>query len=627
MKSIKLKFENQTKTRINVMGLDNSKKKSLQRMLLKQGIFDVPDIMSDNIFPTEILCSSTKNNFITVYLTIRKKHEILKEIKENILKAVYEASLIFENENISEEVEGNKKNELGKFKKEYIAILNQFSKLSLNKFYEVDNIERIFDCIKFNELLNEVKKIDNNNEQEITDGNDDFIWKRYFNEFEINFQKHYYKWMKMISKYYVDNEEGFEYINEDVDFNNKYSNQDFEGLCKILYGAKSSCALMIERAYIEAPSSKEQFSGNVYVYYDKDTQYNNVAQIIENRIGEDYKELFIISANCNEEMEYFSKFKENINKITLNKRIFCILNEFDFYRKQLLRNETKISSFNSEGNLVDTIKFNVSKKMGISIDKIIITEQFNDIDKNTLITLKSNNDFLQLLKLIKVESENLGNVIKIKPSNREKIISISLNQERMSVQALMGMLYERYNGYLVDLWNKIIEDEESRIDAQKYYYSTIRTIIRSRKDDYKEYKLISYKISDQNHNKIIDFSLRSGDYNDGKKILKMLVNYGYDTVGFNSNENKILVTVNGQISQEDKENLIKSIKGRLEESAINYFENAFLMNISRKKFNDNSLYKALECEKSITIDDFYSAFKEIFKKMSENILRYEVCLQ
>ena len=77
----------------------------------------------------------------------------------------------------------------------------------------------------------------------------------------------------------------------------------------------------------------------------------------------------------------------------------------------------------------------------------------------------------------------------------------------------------------------------------------------------------------------------------------------------------------------DKENLIKSIKGRLEESAINYFENAFLMNISRKKFSDNSLYKALECEKSITIDDFYSAFKEIFKKMSENILRYEVCLQ
>ena len=129
-----------------------------------------------------------------------------------------------------------------------------------------------------------------------------------------------------------------------------------------------------------------------------------------------------------------------------------------------------------------------------------------------------------------------------------------------------------------------------------------------------------------NYKNIIDFSLRSGDYNDGKRILKMLVNYGYHTVGFDSNENKILVNVNGEISQEDKDNLIKSIKGRLEENVMNYFESAFLMDVSRKKFNDNSLYKALEYERNINIDDFYSAFKEIFKKMSENIIRYEVCL-
>ena len=104
----------------------------------------------------------------------------------------------------------------------------------------------------------------------------------------------------------------------------------------------------------------------------------------------------------------------------------------------------------------------------------------------------------------------------------------------------------------------------------------------------------------------------------------MLVNYGYHTVGFNSHENKILVTVNGEISKEDKENLIRLIKGRLEESAVKYFENAFLMDISRKKFNVNSLRSCLEFEKSITIDDFYNAFKEAFKKMSENIERYEV---
>ena len=107
----------------------------------------------------------------------------------------------------------------------------------------------------------------------------------------------------------------------------------------------------------------------------------------------------------------------------------------------------------------------------------------------------------------------------------------------------------------------------------------------------------------------------------------MLVAYGYQTVGFNSNENKILVNVNGEISQEDKDKLIKSIKGRLEENAINYFQNAFLMDISRKKFNTNNLYKALEIEKSMTIDDFYSAFKEMFRKISDSIVRYEVCLK
>ena len=228
--------------------------------------------------------------------------------------------------------------------------------MSLNKFYEVDNIEKIFESIKFNELLNEVKKINYINNQEIIEDKDDFIWEKYFNEFQMNFQKQYCKWMKMISKYYVDNEYGHEYINEDQDFINKYSNKDFYSLCKILYGIKSSCALMIERAYIEAPSSKEQFSGNVYIYYAKDTQYKNIAQIIENRISEDYKELFMILANCSEDMKYFSKFKENINKITLDKRIFCILNEFDFYRRQLLRDENKINFLIVNGNLVDTYK-------------------------------------------------------------------------------------------------------------------------------------------------------------------------------------------------------------------------------------------------------------------------------
>ena len=625
MKNIKRKFENETKTRINIVGSFNSSKINLIRMLVKQGIFNIKDFISDNYlnsFPTEMLCSSTKSNIVTVYLNIKKKEDLYKDLKGIILEAVYEASLIFNNENIkcSEEIE------VIKFKQKYISILNQFYNSSLNNFYEVDSIEKVFELIKFDKLLSELKEINNIINQDILEDKDDVIWEKFFGDFEISFQRQYFKWMKRIFEHYTENEEGYEYVNQHND-NIKYSNNDFDSLCKIIYGRRSSCALMIERAYIKAPSSKEQFVGNVYIYYTEDFKNRNVGQIIENRISEAYKEVFVVLSDCSDDMSYFSMLKERINKATLDRKVFCILDEFNSYRVKLFREQNKINYINSKNNFVDSIKMSISRKIGISSDKIIVTEQFNDIDKITLQTLNTNDDFINLLKLIKLESESIGNVIKIKPLKKERIISISLNQERMSVQALMGMLYERYNGYLVDLWKKIIEYEESSIDNKKYNYSTIRTLIRSRKDSDKEYKYEFLDECNQNYKKIIDFSLRSGDYNDSKKILKMLVNYGYNTVGFNSNENKIIVTVNGEISKEDKDNLVKLIKGRLEESAINYFESAFLKKVSQNKFNANSLHKALECEKNITIDDFYSAFKEIFEKMSYNIMRYEVCLK
>lgn len=624
MKNIRSKLENKTKTRINIISSDGFKRTNIQQILVKQGIFNIKYHEGGNninYFPTEILCSSTKSNIVTVYLSIKKKGDLLKDVKEIILRSIYEASLIIENK----KVEYDEIKEVCDFKQSYIYLLNHFSELSLNKFYEVDNIETVFEPIEYNKLLNEIKKINNNNNnKEILEDNDDVIWEKFFYKFQIQFEKQYCKWMKKISEHYVDNEYGNEYINEEQDYINKYSNINFNNLSELLYGIRSSCALMIERAYIEAPSSKEYLSGNVYILHNKHKQIN---QIIENRISEDYKEVFLILANCSNDTNYFSMFKENVNKVTLDKRIFCILNEFDSYKGKILLEKTKINSLNAERNLVDLIKLNTSKKMSISNDRIIVTEEFNDIDRNTLKTLNTNNDFINLLKLIRQESESIGKIIKIKPSSKERIISITLNQERMCVQALMSMLYDRYNGYLVDLWNRIIEDEERCKDCKRYYYSKIRTIIRNRKDNYKEYKHVTYENSNEGFNNTIDFSLRSGDYNDSKKILKMLVNYGYHTVGFDSNENKILVTVNGEISQEDKENLIKSIKGRLEESAVNYFESAFLMEVSQNKFNANSLYKALECEKNITIDDFYSAFKEIFKKMSDNIMRYEVYLK
>ncbi len=263
MRSIKKKFENETKTRINIIGSDNSEKNFFKRMLVKQGTFDKVDFMNDDsfyIFPTEILCSSTKNDIISIYLTIKKEEDIIRELKGNILKSIYEASITVENST------NNEKNTTQKFKQDYIIALNNFYELSLNKFYGTDSIESIFESINFEKLLNELRRIDYIDDQDVLDDKDEFIWHKYFNKFEINFQKEYDEWTKKILKYYTDEEEGHEYINENEEHSNKYSNECFYNLCETLYGLKKSCALMIKRAYIEAPSSKEQFSGNIYIY-------------------------------------------------------------------------------------------------------------------------------------------------------------------------------------------------------------------------------------------------------------------------------------------------------------------------------------------------------------------------
>ncbi|NSB15322.1 hypothetical protein [Clostridium beijerinckii] len=617
------KFENETKTRVNVIDLENLGKSQLQKVVIKDGIFEETDFLkSDNYisFPTEMLCSSTKSNFINVYLCLKNELRMVEKLKDEIIKSLYEAYLVLDNDNC---VENDNFSEEGFKKAFYNSLNNEINNVSLIKFYEVNNIQNVFKDINFNELLIELGKINSFDDSDNFEEKDEHIWKSYFEDFKDEFHKHYSKWLKMISKYYEHNEEGHEYANEAQDYINKFLNRDFRNLCNVIYGTNTSCDLMVERAYIKLPASKARYLGIIFIDCPKG---ENIAKTIENRVGEDYKELFMVISKCSNNLEHLLELKENINATTLKKRIFYVLNEFELYKNHSFENDLLDS--NSREDLIDTLKYATAKKLGIKEDKVIVTEQFKDINKRTLDKLDTHNDFVQLLRLIRKESERLGNPIKIKSSNKDGLISISLNQERMIVQALMGMLYERYNGYLVDQWKRIIGDENEKIDrkCKKYTYSEINTIIRNRKDNYKEYK-VTKCLTTRKDNKPIDFSMRSGDYTDSKRILKMMVDYGYQTVGFNPNENKILVSVNGEISKEDKEKLIKSIKGRLEENAINYFESAFLANISRKKFNTNNLYKALEIETNITMDDFYSAFKEMFKKISDNIVRYEVRLQ
>lgn len=625
MNILKRKFENETKNRINIIGSNNSEKNSFKRMLIKQGIFDKTDLDNDDsfyFFPTEILCTSCKNHIIKAYLEFKDEKEIIKEIKDNILKAIYEANI-----NLEKIENDNKEKLIKNFKQSYIYALEKFYQLSLNKFFEKDNLKDLFKLVNFEGLINELKRIDYIEEQEILDSEDDLIWERYFNELQIYIKRQYDKWKKKIFEYYDNQLEGYEFVNEYRGDENKYYNQYFNKLSEILYGSKSSCALMIKRAYIEVPSSNENYSGKVYIYIPNANKYESITQKIENRISEDYKERFIVLAKSYNELEQSYNFKEKINKVTLSNKIFYILNNFNLNESQLFIKGIKMQQANNTDTFIEVFKSNISKKIGIGIDKIIVTKDFNDIDENSFEILDTNNNLLNLIDKIKKDNQEIQNTIKIKSSNKEKVINISLNQERMSVQALVGMLYERYNSYLVDLWKRIIEGEEIDKENKKYYYSEMRSIILNRKDGYKEYKYILDENANGKQKNVINFSLKSGDYNDSKKILKMLVNYGYNTVGFNSTESKIIVTVDGEICQEDKEKLIKSIKGRLEESAVNYFENAFLIHVSEKKFNQNSLLKALEAEKNITIDDFYLAFKEVFRRISENILRYEVLLQ
>lgn len=610
MSSMKKVFENETQTRINLMGPSKSCKSTLISKLAKRGIFDEQDRIENNLFPTEVLYSSPRDNYTKVYLDFEEKYEVIYRVKKAILNLIDE---VFMEELKNNDIKAMDFNFDGKFE----SIADDKIKLPLMRMFNKVSISEIFKNIDFDKLFNDLSKINRNDNIE---ENDKFIWKEYFSDFQSELGTYYDKWMEKLSKCYAHDEEGCKYENEyndheysDHEYSERFYNSSFKQLLRLIYGREESCGLIIKRAYIKVPATKNEYSRSIFIDYCNKDINSHIASDILNRVSEDYKELFILVGSCSDRSSDLFNIRDSVNKITLEKRVFCILNKFDLYR-----NNIQIT----KSDAIDTIKHKTSRLLGIKENRIIVTEKFMDIDPNTLELLQSDNDFTRLFKLIKMQSQNFIKPIKIRNSSKDNVISISLNQERMSVQALMNMLYDRYNGYLVDLWGDIIKHEKDDDKRKKYYYNCVRNIIKNRKDDFKGFKC--EKKGFINYNKSIDFSITHGDYNDSKKIVKMLVNYGYHTVGFNSHENKILVTVNGEISKEDKENLIRLIKGRLEESAVKYFENAFLMDISRKKFNVNSLRSCLEFEKSITIDDFYNAFKEAFKKMSENIERYEV---
>ena len=75
-------FENETQTRINLIGPSKSGKSTLISKLAKQGIFDGQNRIESNLFPTEVLYSSPRHNYTKVYLDFEEKDKFICKRKK-----------------------------------------------------------------------------------------------------------------------------------------------------------------------------------------------------------------------------------------------------------------------------------------------------------------------------------------------------------------------------------------------------------------------------------------------------------------------------------------------------------------------------------------------------------------
>lgn len=611
MESMRKLFESNTKTRINIIGPSNSEKSFFAMSLIKDGVFNIQEAKTKkliNSFSTEILCCGPRENKVRILIDFKTKKEILDELKVSILTLMDQSFFEVMHEPVIDSINEDNNKKKNKFINIFIQkVLNNIG-ISLMKYLGKTDLRQVFLNVNFEMLFDELNNEKYTQKLQIRD---DIIWNKYFKQFSRELFEKYDEWNLIIEDYYTDKYgiDGCEYIN-DYSYDNKiFYNNNLNTLINMLYNNELSCGLMIHRVYIEAPSKENEYSNIVFIDYKNENLQSIFEKNIEERISKDYKEVFLIVLPCNNCFNYIDNIKNKVTKVTLDKRLFCILNKFNEFKRFTQKNEKDV---------LNNLKENISKELGIQKEKTIINENFNDRDKS-LKLLDYNSEFIRLLKLIKAETYSLGKTIKIKNPYRKNLINISLNQERMSVQALMTMLFERYNNHLITEWDKITNSILDDDKNKKYYYNVARSLINNKKYDfYKMNKLDS---------KHIDFSLRNGEHNEAKKILKMLVNYGYNTVGFDPEKNKILIKVNGDISNEDKVILIELIKGRLEESIIGSFENVFFNNLINKKINMFDLDKSSDNQIDITIDDFYCTFKQVFKTMSKNIQRYEVISQ
>ena len=154
--------------------------------------------------------------------------------------------------------------------------------------FEDAQISDIFKGIDFNSLFSDMSKVNRNDDLE---EKDEFIWRVYFNTFEYSLNTMYDQWIIKLSKCYLHDDKGCRYENQNE--SREFFNSDFNELIEIIYSGRSSCGLIIKRAYMELPADKNEYTRTIFIDYNNKNLKRNIASDILERVSEDYKELFI----------------------------------------------------------------------------------------------------------------------------------------------------------------------------------------------------------------------------------------------------------------------------------------------------------------------------------------------
>ena len=235
MDNIKKRFESESKTRINLIGPSKCGKSTLALNLIKGGIFDDSKFINKNtddissIFSTEILCTGPRSNEVMLYLSLKNKDVLLRNLKENILNNLDEAFIkIISNSEL--DTVNRERNNQNKFYNVFQEEMKEKYEIPLNRFFAKSSLRQVFAHVNFEMLFEELNK---ENNEEILEKRDDIIWNNYFKGFEDDYNCKYDEWIGKINRYYAHSKDGCRYVNN-LDYTNElFDNEELRAIGKI----------------------------------------------------------------------------------------------------------------------------------------------------------------------------------------------------------------------------------------------------------------------------------------------------------------------------------------------------------------------------------------------------------